>query len=194
MQSVIGQQKTLLRVDVRKQMEDMSIREMRESDELLFRRFLDLPQVAQAKTILLFWGVTGFELDTARLVDPLYEMGKLVCMPRTLPERQMETRLYRTGDPFDTSSFGVLEPGLSCPLVEKQDIDLALIPAMCYDRRGYRLGFGGGYYDRWLATFQGKTVGLCREALLRDEIPVEEHDRPVQLLLTEHIAQTFDTV
>lgn len=185
MASIIGQQKTLLRVEVRGQMEAMSLREMRASDALLFERFIALPQVAQAKTVMLFWGVTGFELDTAQLVQPLIDMGKRVCMPRTLPGRQMEARYYNPGDPYDMAPFGVMEPALTCPVAGREHIDLALVPAMCYDRRRFRLGFGGGYYDRWLAEFSGKTVGMCRDILLRDEVPVEQHDKAVDCLLTE---------
>ena len=60
-----------------------------------------------------------------------------------------------------------------------------LVPAVCYDRRGYRLGFGGGYYDRWLADFSGVRVGLCRGAVLQDRVPTEAHDARVDILLTE---------
>lgn len=59
------------------------------------------------------------------------------------------------------------------------------MPAVCYDRRGYRLGFGGGYYDRWLEHFAGFRVGLCRKAVLQDRVPTEAHDSRVDLLITE---------
>ncbi len=55
----------------------------------------------------------------------------------------------------------------------------------CADRRGFRLGFGGGYYDRWLSGFSGFTVGLCRDCVLQDRVPTEDHDCRVDLLLTE---------
>ena len=66
-----------------------------------------------------------------------------------------------------------------------------LVPAVCYDRRGYRLGFGGGYYDRWLEGFSGVTAGLCREAVLQDEVPIEAHDARVDILLTEEESLSF---
>ena len=69
--------------------------------------------------------------------------------------------------------------------MDKAEIDLALVPAVCYDRRGYRLGFGGGYYDRWLADFSGFRVGLCRGLVLQDRVPTEAHDSRVDLLITE---------
>ena len=97
----------------------------------------------------------------------------------------METRLYDPAIPMKQVSFGILEPGEDCPLVPREEIDLVLVPAVCYDRRGYRLGFGGGYYDRWLERFEGPTVGLCREAVLQETVPIEAHDRRVDTLITE---------
>jgi len=70
----------------------------------------------------------------------------------------------------------VLDPG---------EIDLILVPALCYDRRRFRLGQGGGYYDRYLANYRGRTVGLCRDLVLQDALPREATDLPVGLVLTE---------
>ena len=105
--------------------------------------------------------------------------------PRMLPGRQMEVRLYEPDRPLVPASFGILEPPADAPLLARPDIDLALVPAVCYDRRGFRLGFGGGYYDRWLSGFSGFTVGLCRDCVLQDRVPTEDHDCRVDLLLTE---------
>ena len=161
-------------------------REREESDTRLFRRFLSLPQVERARTIFLFWGIRGREPDTARLVRALHARGKVVCLPRMLPEHRMEVRRYVPDCPLVEASFGILEPDEGCcPTVERADIDLVLVPAVCYDRLGYRLGFGGGYYDRWLEEFRGVTVGLCRQAVLRDRVPREPHDSRVEILLTE---------
>ena len=82
-------------------------------------------------------------------------------------------------------SFGISEPDLTCPILTQDEIDLILVPAVCYDKAGYRLGFGGGYYDRWLEHFNGFRVGMCRNAVLQDKVPTEPHDSRVDLLLTE---------
>lgn len=67
------------------------------------------------------------------------------------------------------SDFGIQEPTEQAPLIRPEEIGLALVPALCYDEGGRRLGFGGGYYDRWLESFSGTTVGLCRECVLPAE-------------------------
>ena len=108
-----------------------------------------------------------------------------------LPDHRMEVRRYDPDRPLVSVSFGISEPGEDCPLIAREAINLVLVPAVCYDRRGYRLGFGGGYYDRWLAGFSGVTVGLCREAVLQEAVPTEAHDARVDLLLTEGECLSF---
>ena len=102
-----------------------------------------------------------------------------------LPEHRMEVRLYDPHIPLRSVSLGILEPGEDCPLIPPEEVDLALVPAVCYDRQGYRLGFGGGYYDRWLEQFFGERVGLCRSCLLQSKVPVQDHDSRVNILITE---------
>ena len=139
----------------------------------------------EADTIFAFWGIPGKEPDTSRLIGELVRRGKTVGLPRMLPDRRMEVRRYDPDKPLVTVSFGISEPGEDCPLLAREEIGLALAPAVCYDRRGFRLGFGGGYYDRWLEGFSGVTVGLCRESVLQDRVPTQAHDARVDILLTE---------
>ena len=154
------------------------------SDRMLTERFLALPEVASAETILLYCSM-GAEPDTTEPIKVLLARGKRIVLPRCLPGRQMETRLYTTEIPLIRHRYGMLEPGQAHPLVGPEEIDLALVPALAYDVRCMRMGRGGGYYDRYLPAFSGGTVGLCRDALLQSKIPAESHDQPVDLVLTE---------
>ena len=185
MASTIDLEKKELRRRVREELSALSRSELVRSDDALFARFLALPQVEEAKTIFAFWGIPGKEPDTSRLIGELVRRGKTVGLPRMLPEHRMEVRRYDPDRPLVKVSFGISEPGEDCPLLDREDIGLVLVPAVCYDRLGYRLGFGGGYYDRWLEGFSGVKVGLCREAVLRDAVPTEAHDAKVDILLTE---------
>ena len=155
-----------------------------ESDGLLRERFLALDAVERAHTLLLFYGM-GYEVDTRPLLDALRAQGKRVLLPRCLPGHRMEARLY---DParLKQHRYGMWEPEESCPIAEKNEIDLILVPALCYDWQGGRMGRGGGFYDRYLTDFGGVTVGLCRGALLCESVPTDPWDRPVQCVLTEN--------
>lgn len=186
MRSTTAEEKKNLRNSVRTQLAALTEQERKASDDQLFKRFLALPEVACAKRIFAFWGIRGREPDTARLIGELIARGKTVCLPRMLPAHQMEARLYVPEVPLLKKEFGIWEPDPArCPTVEKSAIDLVLVPGVCYDRRGYRLGFGGGYYDRWLEDFSGFTVGLCRQVVLQQQVPTDAHDSRVHILLTE---------
>lgn len=185
MPSATAEEKGALRRLLRQNLETMTDRERRESDEALFARFLSLPQVERAGTIFLFWGVPGREPETGRLAERLCRRGKRVGLPRMTPGRGMEVRLYRQDVPLVPAPFGILEPGEDCPLLPPEELDLVLVPALCYDRRGFRLGFGGGYYDRWLEGYSGVRIGLCRERVLQDRLPTESHDQRVDWVVTE---------
>lgn len=183
--TTIAEDKAALRRQVRLTLECLSPEAVRRGDDALFAAFSALPQVEAASTLFAFWGIPGREPDTGRLIRALTARGKRVGLPRMLPGRQMEVRLYEPDRPLVPASFGILEPLADAPLLARPDIDLALVPAVCYDRSGFRLGFGGGYYDRWLSGFSGFTVGLCRDCVLQDRVPTEDHDCRVDLLLTE---------
>ena len=174
----ITEQKGALRRAVRARLSALSPEEREESDGILFRRFLALPGLAEAHGM-------GTEPDTAKLIPALLDRGKEVLLPRCLPGRAMEARRVTRESALIRHRYGMLEPGEDCPPVRREDIGLILVPGLCFDRAGYRLGQGGGYYDRYLDGYGGLTVGLCRRAVLRDAVPREPHDRPVDLVVTD---------
>lgn len=150
----------------------------------LYERFLALPQVQQSDAILVFYGI-GRELDTVPLIRALISQGKRVALPVCLPHRGMEARIVRSEDQLVPNCYGIPEPDSSCPVIDKSEIGVALIPHLLCDREGYRLGWGGGYYDRWLPDFEGLTVAICPADRLEEHLPREEFDWPVQLVLTD---------
>lgn len=180
----IAEEKERLRRALREEERRLTRAALSAGDRILTERFLALPQVAAARTILLYASM-GAEPDTGTLLEKLTARGKRVALPRCLPEGRMETRLYLPEVPLIRHRFGMLEPGEEHPLIEREEIDLILVPAQTYDVHGMRLGKGGGYYDRYLSGYSGRTVGLCRDVLLQEKVPAEEHDLPVELVLTE---------
>lgn len=148
----------------------------------LFARFLALEQVRAAKGLLLFYGV-GDEPDTRPLIQTLLTEGKRVALPRCLPGNRMEARWVKDLSGLVPGHYGIPEPGEDAPFARREELDVILVPNLCCDRAGYRLGHGGGYYDRYLADYGGFTVALCPQERLVDALPREEHDRPVTLVI-----------
>ena len=184
MPSTITAEKARLRRQALDWLAALSPPERIAGDESLFRRFLALPQIESVRTVLLYHGMDT-EPDTVRLLPPLWDIGKQVCLPRCLPGNQMEARLVQRDSTLVRHHYGTLEPGPDCPLIPPDQIDLVLVPGLAFDRSGGRLGRGGGYYDRWLAGFSGITAALCRDGLLMEAIPRLPHDLGVDLVITE---------
>lgn len=150
----------------------------------MLRAFLALPELEAARTVLLFYGV-GREPDTRPLITELLRRGKTVALPRCLPGRRMEARAVTDLDELRPGAYGILEPGEGRPVVERDRIDLILTPNLCCDELGYRLGHGAGYYDRYLSGYAGITAALCPEEWLQAELPRDEFDLPVDIILTQ---------
>lgn len=178
-----AERKARLRRDIRAQLAAMPPETRRAEDTSLFSAFLALPELESAQTVFLFYGV-GTEPETGLLIPSLLDRGKRVALPRLVAGHGMQVHLYCPDRPLVPHPFGLLEPDEGCTLVSPEQIDLALVPALCYDRRGFRLGLGGGYYDRWLPRYRGVTVGLCRDLFLQEQLPTQSHDRPVDVVIT----------
>ncbi len=150
----------------------------------LIQGFLALPQLRAAGTVLLFCGV-GNEIDTLPLIEQLLGQGKVVCLPKCLPGRRMQALQITALTDLRPGAYGIPEPGEDCAVVERDIIELILVPNLCCDRQGFRLGHGGGYYDRYLMGYTGFTVALCPQDRLQDRLPRDAYDIPMELVLTE---------
>ena len=179
--------KTALRREIREKLKELRPEERRESDEALFRALFRLEAFRQAESLFLFCGV-GTEPETLSRFDSLLVQGKLICLPRCLSGGEMELRRYKGRQWLKENRWGIPEPDERCPVIRPEQVEFALVPALCYDREGYRLGHGGGYYDRFLARYSGPSAGFCRERVLMEHLPREAHDRQVDVVLTENRA------
>ncbi len=139
----------------------------------------------QADELLTYVGSKGTELDTRPLIDEAIALGKTVLVPVTRPGGVMLwSRLERLSD-LEKTSRGILEPRPTSISWVTPAGGLCVVPGVCFRHDGHRIGFGGGYYDRFLDTFAGSAIALAPEALFGVNFPVEAHDRPVTVVLTE---------
>ena len=141
----------------------------------------------QQCTVLLTYVSTPIEVDTHRIIRQALEDGKRVAVPRCVPDsRNMEFYYIDSMDELLPGAFGVLEP-LPNPdkLYKEREGGLCLVPAFSYDWNGFRLGYGKGYYDRFLSRFEGRMVGLCYSDCVQRVLPHGRFDRQVELLVTE---------
>lgn len=156
----------------------------RKADHSIAAHLLAMPEYRAAETVFCFVG-TAHEIDTHPILEDILAGGKVLCVPLCTGKGAMELRLVTALAQLSPGFHGIPEPPSDSPLVSADDVDLAILPCLTCNHLGQRLGQGGGYYDRFLAHYRGGAVLLCRELLIRDEIPVEPHDYPVPWVLTE---------
>ena len=148
---------------------------------------LDLPDIRSAVHVFACLSF-GDELDTWDLIDRLLVMGKRVFVPRSDP-RDGEIHVHPYPCELDQLSFGLRQPKRSVLEIEAEaidsTIDVALILGLGFDRRGYRLGYGRGYFDRFLLGRRFPTIGLSYHVQLYEELPRQAHDIPVSTVVTE---------
>lgn len=157
-----------------------------ELDQKILNRVMNLWQYREAGLILTYVS-TPIEVNTRRLIEKSLLAGKRVAVPRCVPgTREMEFYLIRSIEELSPGTFGVLEPSPEhSVLLEDFSKGLCIVPALSFDYQGYRLGYGKGYYDRFLARFGGSSVGLCYDNCMARNLPAGRYDRPVQLIVTQ---------
>ena len=169
---------------LRAQIAALDEKELEKSDEAIYNNLSVLPELQAAQRVFLYLSIRR-EVDTRRLIRSLLAEGKTVALPVSLAEGQMYFAEYCPGSLTEGSVVPIPEPDKDAPRLEPADGDVILVPALTFDLDGYRLGQGGGYYDRFLSAHQLFSVGLARDRLLLKNVPREAHDCSVCCLVTE---------
>lgn len=137
-----------------------------------------------AKTLFIYWA-TEDEIDTHAIIADALRQGKQVCVPKCLQQHKMEPRRIFSEADLTEQTFGILEPGAHCKTVPLAEIDLCIIPALACDPAGARLGYGGGFYDRFLPTVSAYRMVLCAQERILPKVPVCAHDIRCDCIVTE---------
>jgi 5-formyltetrahydrofolate cyclo-ligase len=128
------------------------------------------------------------EVDTYQIIRKAWEEGKVVVVPKCIPgEKKLSFRSLTRFSQLESVFYGLFEP-IEQLTSERapESIDLLIVPGLAYTKEGYRLGFGGGYYDRYLTNFTGNTISLAFHFQVIQEFPVEMHDLPVSKIITNN--------
>lgn len=161
-------------------------------DAGIFRQLTTLESWRKARTIFLYCS-TAEEVGTAQLMEDALQQGKRVCVPLCTEKKgEMYACEIQSVSQLAPGHFGIPEPPGNAPRVPPQSIDLCIVPCLAADPFGNRLGYGGGYYDRFLAQTTAETIVLCPENCFLSQLPAEPHDRRCNRIVTErqvHIAR-----
>ncbi len=159
---------------------DVAARWAREAEARLFSR----AELATAASVLVFYSF-GSEISTTGIIDRLLREGRMVALPY-LEDGTMKGAAHRPGDTLRPSPYGPKEPAL-LEEVDPAGIDVAVSPGLAFDRRGHRLGYGGGHFDRYLARLRpnASRIGIGFHLQLVEEVPHDDLDATLDMVVTE---------
>ena len=181
--------KAQLRTELRALRKSLSPEERMRMDSALCEKVCALPSYREA-TMVFAYLAFGEEVETRGIIEQAWSDGKEVALPRCTGPREM--RWFRIADfnDFEKSPLGVEEPRID----ERNEVyprdhpqSIAIVPGLTFDDSGYRLGYGGGFYDTFLEGYPGTSVGICRSAQRRDNLVdlgvIEAWDKPVDIVV-----------
>ncbi len=181
----ISESKKALRIAVRKTAGALDPAYCEAADLAVREQLFALPEYLNASRIFCFVSRAA-EVDTRPIVRDALSRAKTIAVPRCAENGVMHAHII--SDPetdLSPGMYGIPEPSPESPILEPAALDLVLVPCCSCSHDGKRLGFGGGFYDRYLENTGAVTIALCREKLISDGIPTEPFDRKMDIVLTE---------
>ena len=181
---LIEEAKAALRIRARAARALLDSGERADAAELAARHFFNAIALDPSDVVAVYWRIRD-ELDCQPILVKLMDSGQKVVLPVVMgPEEPLDLRVWEQGASLYEAGFGTLAPSDLAPRAEP---DVVVMPLLAYDRLGTRLGYGGGYYDRTLASMKKRPrlIGLAFSAQELDRIPREAHDVPLDAVVTE---------
>ncbi len=178
----MSEDKKALRREILALRRDMSENDRENLDERIYTNLTDLDRVRNCGTFLVY-ASSPDEVGTRHFINTALAAGKTVAVPKCTG-KDMIFLTVTSLDSLVRSRFGVAEPADGTQITEFTDT-VCVVPGLRFDRNGYRLGWGGGFYDRFLAHYTGYSVGLCYENCCGD-VPADTYDMAVDTVITEN--------
>ena len=163
----------------------LSMIEKSAKDECITHNFL-ASELYKNTDILLAYVSSDIEVDTKAIINDALLKGKTVAVPLcNSSDCTMEFYIIERLDELHKGAYGIYEPDRNCKRVSFDEGSVCVVPGLSYDKDGYRLGFGKGYYDRFLSAFSGISVGLCYNECVCEKTVRDKFDKSVSVLITE---------
>lgn len=151
----------------------------------IFRQFLSIEKIQTSSRFMLYVDFRN-EVATREIISDLLDLGKEVYLPVTLKyEKKLIPKRIFSLDDLVFGAYGILEPNVDDPIIDPSLLDVVVVPGSVFDKNGYRTGYGGGYYDRFLENTDAIRVGVCFDFQLVDDVFPENHDKRMDFIITE---------
>ncbi|NLW02768.1 MAG: 5-formyltetrahydrofolate cyclo-ligase [Clostridiaceae bacterium] len=176
----------------RKQLDHNSVLEL---SGAIQRKILDSRFFKECPVIMAYMPIQN-EVRTGFIISEGLAMGKTILLPRVADSERMEAvPVVNPDSELIKGALGIMEPHPSMPAADPRTIDLVILPGIAFDRKGHRLGFGAGYYDRFITHLKKDCILLAPayDFQVLDQIPADDFDKPADLIITEkqiiHVSQ-----
>lgn len=178
--------KTKLRLQILERLNQLSEEEKTEIENLLISHLIH-SKLFQKSSVIGTTFSQPFEWNTKPIMEKAWEENKTVVVPKTYPmTRQLTFFEVHKDSELEVGYGNILEPKEEySKKYDKNEIDLLIVPGIVFDEYGYRIGFGGGYYDRFLTDYKRTTVSIASKRQMFEKIPIQPYDIPVDFLVTE---------
>lgn len=184
--------KDILRKSCLEQRNSLGGRELRERSSNIFNNLKNMDEFKKSRYIMCYMSF-GNEVDTSELIKECLELGKRVAIPLIedldgTGKKISPCEISDMESNFEKGTYGILEPKKeTARRIDPQVIDLVIVPGVAFDIKKNRIGYGAGYYDRFLKKVEKDCVkiAVAFELQIVDEIPYEDHDLPMDMIITE---------
>ena len=153
------------------------------ADAQIFQKIIDSDAYQNSSTVFCFVS-TKDEINTHPVIEHALNHGKCIVVPKCIKKGIMHAFRIQSIDDLEPGRYGILEPKENCGYVQPQDIDLAIIPCLSCNSKGYRIGYGGGFYDRYLQNQNFIKLIICYELLISEDIPTESFDERADIIIS----------
>ena len=155
------------------------------ASDILCEKILELEEFSQADTVLLYFPVKN-ELNLLPIAKAALKENKKVAFPISITKNcTLEFREISSLEELISGAYGIPEPPESAQIAAFSEKSFCIVPALAFDKKGFRIGYGKGYYDRFLSSFKGISVGAVLSSHICDSLPIESTDLPVNIIITE---------
>jgi len=177
--------KAELRRQILKIRQSMSVSEWKHRSDRLCHQLANSTLFTQATTVLAYFSFLQEPDLSTLVVNTQHNWGFPRCVGKSL-----NWHLWKPGDPTQVNAYGILEPVVQAPLIASTQVDLILVPCIACDRQGYRLGYGGGYYDRLLSLPEWRakpTIGIVFDFAFLPQLPIASWDKPLHSVISDSL-------
>lgn len=166
---------------------DLNLKE--HMDKSIYNKVINSKEYKNSKTIFVYVS-TNSEVNTHQMIERFLEDGKIVCIPKVISKDfGMKAVIIKSFADLELGHYNILEPNNNCKDILKNNIDLVFVPGLAFDKMGGRIGYGGGFYDKYLKDLSTKVkkIGLCYEFQILKDIPMESFDIRINKIVTEKL-------